>query len=155
MNIVDLTAQAESLREQAAALLVEHFNEHYGWPTLDLARKEVTDVLHNGFARAMLDSETVLGWVGGLPEYNGHVWELHPIVVRPEHWRRGIGRALVAAFESEARKRGAYTVTLGTDDHTGMTSLAGVNLYDDLLRRLTEVRDLGQGHPFGFYRKLG
>jgi len=104
---------------------------------------------------ALLDGDVLLGWIGGLPEYNGRVWELHPIVVRGGYRRQGIGRALVAAFETECASRGALTLTLGTDDDSGMTSLSGVNLYDDLPRHLSELRDLGRGHPFLFYRKLG
>lgn len=77
------------------------------------------------------------------------------MVVRREHRRRGIGRALVAAFESEAAKRGALTATLGTDDDSGMTSLTGVDLYGDVPRHIAELRDLGRGHPFLFYLKLG
>ncbi len=112
-------------------------------------------ILAEGFALAMLDGGALLGWVGGLPEYRGRVWELHPLVVRRERRRRGIGRALVAAFEAEATRRGGLTATLGTDDDSGMTSLTGVNLYADLPRHLAELRDLGRGHPFLFYRKLG
>jgi aminoglycoside 6'-N-acetyltransferase I len=155
MNIVDLAAQPESSREQAANLLVEHFDGPLGWPDLDSAREEVARVLREGFGRAMVDSQTLFGWIGGLPEYGGRVWELHPMVVHSDFRRRGIGRALVAAFESEAHSRGALTATLGTDDNTGMTSLSGVDLYSDLTRHLAEVRDLGRGHPFGFYLKLG
>jgi aminoglycoside 6'-N-acetyltransferase I len=155
MKIVDLADQTKRVREQAAILLVDHFDEPRGWPTLELAREEVVHVLRDGFARAMLAGEILLGWVGGLPEYRGRVWELHPIVVRREDRRRGIGRALVAAFESEAATRGALTVTLGTDDDSGMTSLAGVDLYDDVPRHIAELRDLGGGHPFQFYRRLG
>jgi len=155
MEIVDLASQVERIREQAATLLVEHFDEPSGWPSLVMAREEVGRVIRDGFARAMLDGEALLGWIGGLPEYNGRVWELHPLVVRREHRRRGIGRALVAAFESEAASRGALTITLGTDDDSGMTSLAGVDLYSDLPCHIAELRDLGRGHPFLFYRKLG
>jgi aminoglycoside 6'-N-acetyltransferase I len=155
MNIVDLAMQPESLHEDAARLLVEHFDGPLGWPDLNSAREETERVLREGFARAMLDSQVLVGWVGGLPEYNGRVWELHPMVVRSDFRRRGIGRALVATFESEAHNRGALTVTLGTDDNTGMTSLSGVNLYSDLTRHLAEVHDLGRSHPFGFYLKLG
>jgi len=155
MKIVDLGTQPESTCEKAASMLVEHFDEPLGWPDLDSAREEVARVLREGFACAMVDSQTVIGWVGGLPEYDGRVWELHPMVVHPHFRRQGIGRALVAAFESEAYKRGALTVTLGTDDNTGMTSLAGVDLYNDVTRHLAEIQDLGRGHPFGFYRKLG
>lgn len=155
MRLVDLAGQPESIREQAAVLLVEHFDEPRGWPTLPHARDEVVRVLHDGFARAMLAEESLLGWIGGLPEYAGRVWELHPLVVRREHRHRGVGRSLVAAFEAEASRRGALTLTLGTDDDSGMTSLADVYLYDDVPRHIAELRDLGRGHPFLFYRKLG
>jgi aminoglycoside 6'-N-acetyltransferase I len=155
MNIVDLAMQPVSTREEAARFLIEHFDGPLGWQDMDSARDEVMRVLRDGFACAMVASQTLVGWVGGLPEYAGRVWELHPMVVHSAFRRQGIGRALVAAFESEARNRGALTVTLGTDDNTGMTSLAGVNLYSDLARHLAEIRDLGRGHPFGFYLKLG
>ena len=155
MSVVDLSTQAEHVLEQAASLLAEHFDEPKGWPTLTGAREEVASVISKGFARAMVDGETLLGWIGGLPQYDGRVWELHPLVVRREHRRQGIGRTLVAAFESEAATRGALTLTLGTDDDSGMTSLAGVDLYGDVPGHIAGLRDLGRGHPFLFYRKLG
>lgn len=155
MEIADLGTQSELVLEQAAALLVQEFDEPRGWPTLELAREEVASVLREGFARAALAGSALLGWAGGLPEYAGRVWELHPMVVRREHRRRGIGRALTAAFEAEACRRGALTATLGTDDDSGMTSLADVDLYEDVPRHITELRDLGRHHPFLFYRKLG
>jgi aminoglycoside 6'-N-acetyltransferase I len=155
MKIGDLGTRSELIREQAAALLVEEFDEPRGWPTLELAREEVATVLREGFARAMVEGSTLLGWIGGLPEYAGRVWELHPMVVRREYRRRGMGRALVGAFEAEACRRGALTATLGTDDDSGMTSLAGVDLYEDVSRHIAGLRDLGRCHPFLFYRKLG
>jgi aminoglycoside 6'-N-acetyltransferase I len=155
MQILDLASQPDSALEQAALLLVEAFSEPHGWPTIELAREEVVSVMRDGFARAMMEGAVVLGWVGGLPEYHGRVWELHPIVVRSEHRRRGIGRALVATFEEEASRRGALTATLGTDDDSGMTSLADVDLYRDVTRHIADLRDLGHGHPFLFYQKLG
>ena len=36
-----------------------------------------------------------------------------------------------------------------------MTSLSGVDLYNDVPRNIGELRDLGRHHPFLFYRKLG
>jgi aminoglycoside 6'-N-acetyltransferase I len=155
MSILDLANQPGSVLEQAALLLVEEFNEPHGWPTIEIAREEVASVVREGFARAMIEDGVVLGWVGGLPEYHGRVWELHPIVVRPERRRQGIGRALVVAFEEEASRRGALTATLGTDDDSGMTSLADVDLYRDVPRHMAELRDLGRDHPFLFYQKLG
>ena len=155
MEIVDLGKQSESILEQAAVMLVEEFAEPSGWPTLELARAEVASVLHGGFARAALEGSALLGWVGGLPEYGGRVWELHPMVVRLAYRRRGIGRMLATAFEDEARSRGGLTATLGTDDDSGMTSLADTDLYENVPRHIAELRDLGRAHPFLFYRKLG
>ena len=155
IQVVDLGSEPDSSKQQAATLLVEHFDEPRGWPNLGSARDEVAHVLREGFALAAMDKQNVLGWVGGLPEYHGRVWELHPMVVRREHRRRGIGRALVSAFESGVADRGGLTITLGTDDDSGMTSLAGIDLYTNLPVHIAELRDLGRGHPFGFYRRLG
>ena len=151
---VDLAGQPAAVREQAATLLVTDFDEPRGWPTIERARDEVVYVLSAGFARALLDGDVLVGWIGGLPEYDGRVWELHPIVVRRAHRRRGVGRRLVAAFEEEARARGGLTATLGTDDDAGMTSLSDVDLYDNVPRHLGDLRDLGRSHPFLFYRRL-
>lgn len=155
MTMADLGTQPGLIHEQAAGLLVEGFNEPRGWPTVALARDEVALVLREGFARAVVDGNTLLGWIGGLPEYGGRVWELHPMIVRREYRRRGIGRALVDAFEAEARRRGALTATLGTDDDSGMTSLADVDLYEDVSRHLAALTDRGRSHPFLFYQKMG
>lgn len=155
MELVDLADQPAAILDQAAGLLHDSFNHPSGWPTLAGAREEVDGILRAGFARALVEDGTLLGWIGGLPEYGGRVWELHPIVVRPDRRRQGLGRALVAAFEAEARARDAFTATLGTDDDAGMTSLADADLYPDIPRHIAELRDLGRGHPFLFYRKLG
>ena len=154
-RVIDLGTQPALIREQAAALLVGGFDEPRGWPTLDLAREEVALVLRDGFARAAVEGSDLLGWIGGLPEYAGRVWELHPMVVHREHRRRGVGRALVEAFEAEAARRGGLTATLGTDDDSGMTSLADIDLYGDVPMHIAGLQDLGRGHPFLFYRKLG
>ena len=47
------------------------------------------------------------------------------------------------------------TATLGTDAHYGQTSVLDVNLYRDLPAHISGLRDLGERHPFLFYRKLG
>jgi len=155
MELVDLATQPESLRDQAARLLHQRFNHPIGWPSFAAAREEVAQILRAGFARGLLEDSILLGWIGGLPEYDGRVWELHPLVVREESERRGLGTVLVAGFEAEAASRGAFTVTLGTDDDAGITSLADIDLYADIPRHIAELRDLGHNHPFLFYRKLG
>ena len=155
MDVVVLVTQPLAIRTQAAAMLAEAFPHEHGWPTIELGLAEIEWVAKDGFVRAGLDDGQVWGWVGGLPEYRGRVWELHPIVVASAHRLRGVGRALVAAFEAEARARGGLTATLGTDDEFGQTSLTGVDLYVDLPGRISTLRDLGTRHPFLFYAKLG
>jgi aminoglycoside 6'-N-acetyltransferase I len=155
VEIVDLSGQPAIILEQAAVLLVEGFVEPSGWKTMESARDEVAHVMAEGFARGAVEGDVLLGWIGGLPEYHGRVWELHPMVVRQDRRRRGVGRALVHALEHEVSRRGGLTITLGTDDDSGMTSLSSVNLYQDVPRHIAELRDLGRGHPFLFYQKLG
>ena len=81
------------------------------------------------------------GWSGGLaasPEYDGNVWELHPLVVAPALPGPGIGRAWWPTSKNGYASRGGLTLWLGSDDEDDMTSLAGVDLYADLPARLAE-----------------
>ncbi|MEZ4622255.1 MAG: GNAT family N-acetyltransferase [Caldilineaceae bacterium] len=86
--------------------------------------------------------------------YDGRVWELHPLVVDPQHQRAGIGRALIADLEEQVRQRGGLTITLGTDDEVGQTSLSGLDLYPDIGHHMQTIRNL-HGHPYEFYQKCG
>src|SRR4051812_1176014 len=91
-----------NIQHQMAELLVVGFSIHWNaWETIDEALEEIRMILEKGFVRVALDDDgqTVLGWIGGLPNYDGNVWELHPLVVQPDHQKQGIGRALVADFE--------------------------------------------------------
>src|SRR5688572_10040643 len=133
MQIIDLRPTDEAAIQQTAALLVEGFKEMApnAWPTLDSALKEVQESFGQGRLSRIAVDETgaVLGWIGGISAYDGNVWELHPLVVRPDSQRQGIGRALVADLEEQVRARGGFTIQLGTDDETNMTSLSGIDLY--------------------------
>lgn len=158
MQIKDLTPESETEIQQVAALLVEAFRRDWpdAWPTLEAALEEVRESFQEGrISRIMVDDHgRVLGWIGGIPTYDGNVWELHPLAVHPEYQGKGIGRALVEDFEGQARARGASTVMLGSDDETGMTTLSGVDLYAELWARVKNIRNLRR-HPYGFYQKLG
>jgi aminoglycoside 6'-N-acetyltransferase I len=157
-SIVDLDPGDEAVVRQAAVLLIEGFEDHWpdAWPDMEAALKEVRESLGEGrISRVAVGEEgAVLGWIGGIPSYGGNVWELHPLVVRPDLQRRGIGRALVADLEASLRERGALTLWLGTDDEDGMTTLSGVNLYPNVLEHLAKIKNL-RGHPYQFYQKLG
>ena len=87
---------------------------------MDAALAEVHEALAPGrICRVALDEAgAVLGWVGGIRGYGGNVWELHPLVVRPDRQRQGIGRALVADLEAQARARGGLTLWLAVTTKT-------------------------------------
>ncbi|MBF6590409.1 MAG: GNAT family N-acetyltransferase [Ktedonobacterales bacterium] len=158
MRIRDLSADDAPVIEHLAAILVAAFADHWpeAWPDLEAARTEVRASLSaDRISRVALDEDgTVLGWIGGIAAYDGHVWELHPLVVHPAWQGRDIGRALVTDFEAQVRARGGLTIWLGTDDEDGMTSLAGHDLFPNVLDHLTRIRNLRR-HPYEFYQKLG
>ncbi len=157
MLIRDLEQGGEQASRQAAELLVRCFSHiPSGWHTLEEGLAEARESLGpDRVSRVALDENgDVVGWIGAVPCYQGHVWELHPLVVRPDRQRQGIGRALVADLERLARERGVDTIYVGTDDEDGRTNLSGVDLYPDVLSRAARIEDVG-GHPFAFYRKCG
>ncbi|HEU67858.1 MAG TPA: GNAT family N-acetyltransferase, partial [Candidatus Acetothermia bacterium] len=157
MRIADLVGDNGRSVRQAAELLVR-CSSHIpsGWHTLEEGLAEVRESLGpDRISRVALDENgDVLGWIGAIPSYRCHVWELHPLVVRPDRQRQGIGRALVADLEDLARERDADTIFVGTDDEDGRTALSGVHLYPDVLSWAAGFRNL-RGHPFAFYRKCG
>mgnify|MGYP000992357373 FL=1 len=139
---------------QAAQILTDSIPE--GWPTLRDALDEINRLLvPENTLLAAVENEVVVGWGGILPEYGGKVFELHPLAVRSDRRGQGIGSAIVAALEDEARRRGGLTIRVGADDERdgGETSLANADLYDDLPGK---IRDFSPGtHQSGFYMKLG
>jgi aminoglycoside 6'-N-acetyltransferase I len=158
MKIITLTEENEQLLQQAAQLLVDAFHEHWpeAWPSLDAALKEVHEMLEaDRICRAAIDEDgKLIGVVGGISQYDGHVWELHPLAVQPNMQGGGIGRILVEDLEEQVRSRGGLTISLGSDDEDNMTSLSNVDLYEDLWDKIKNVRNLKR-HPFEFYQKMG
>ena len=158
MEITTLLPDNDHLIQQAAQLLVDAFSDHWpdAWPTYEEGLKEVHEMLESErICRISVDEQgNLLGIIGGIPGYDGHVWELHPLAVQPSLQGQGIGRALVEDFEEQVRSRGALTITLGSDDEDGMTSLANVNLYESLWEKIRDIRNL-KNHPYGFYQKMG
>lgn len=147
----------DTIYHQMAHLLVDGFLEHWdAWKTIDEALEEVHMVKNTGFVRVALsdDSTRVLGWIGGLPEYDGNVWELHPLVVDEAYRQQGIGQALVAAFEAEVKTRGGLSIRVGSDDEDDMTSLANTDLYHNLWEKIAAIENF-KGHPYEFYQKCG
>jgi len=158
MDILFLTHQNQATFQQAAQLLTDAFREHWpeAWPTLEDSVKEIQEMLdEERICRIAIDDEgNLLGIIGGIPQYDGHVWELHPLAVQPNMQSQGIGRALVMDFEEQVRLRGGLTIVLGSDDENNMTSLSNTDLYEDLWDKIKNIRNL-KNHPFEFYQKMG
>lgn len=143
IQIVDAASLAAAPRAAMAHILVAAFAAHWpdAWPTLAAAQAELEEFADPArVCRVALAAEEVLGWVGGIRQYDGEVWELHPLAV--------------ADLERQVVARRGRIVMLGSDDEDGMTSLAGQDLFPDPLKHLAALADR-KGHPFGFYRKLG
>lgn len=157
ITIVDLKPQDETAIAQTAALLTKAFTHIPDtWDTFAEARAEVLESFQpDRISRVALDEHgNVVGWVGGIPQYDGNVYELHPLAVKPTHQRQGIGRALVADFETQVRARGAITVVLGTDDEFDGTNLYGRDLYPDIAAHIARIENV-RNHPYEFYQKCG
>ncbi|MCX6048993.1 MAG: GNAT family N-acetyltransferase [Chloroflexi bacterium] len=154
MKIVDLLPDDPLKIEQVARLLNEEFAP-VSWTTSEEAHEEVQDAFTPGRINkvALNDAGDVIGWIGGRPYY-ALVWELHPLVVRADYQRQGIGRALVAELEKAVKERGGLTITLGSDDEADLTSLGGVELYPNVLEKLANIKNL-RAHPYEFYQKIG
>lgn len=158
MQIIDLSPKGGEAIRQVASLLIEGFKETApdSWPDMTSALQEVQESFQaDRVSRiAVDDGGGVVGWIGGIRQYEGKVWEVHPLVVRPDRQGRGIGRALVADMEEQARERGGLTIWAGSDDIAGLTSLAGVDLFPNPLEHLSRIRNLRR-HPYEFYLKNG
>ena len=156
MQITNVPSSSDVL-DQMAEILVIGFQDHWdAWQTVNEALADIRTILEKGFARVALsdDGLTVIGWIGGLPEYDGNVWELHPLVVNPAKQRQGIGQMLVTDFEQQVKIRGGLTIQLGSDDEDGMTSLSDCDLYHNLCDQIAHIQNL-KGHPYEFYQKCG
>jgi aminoglycoside 6'-N-acetyltransferase I len=155
-TIEHLTATDEIRVEEAARLLHTVFAPLGAWTTMAEAQQEVLESFSaDRISRVAVDADgLVLGWIGAIREYDGLVWQLHPIVVDETQRRHGVGRALVLDLEKMVIARGGLTLWAGSDDLAGETSLGGIDLYSALPAAFNEVRSWGQ-HPLPFYRRLG
>lgn len=155
MQIIDCPNDTKII-QQVAALLVNSF-KHWSDALSDInsALQEVQESFGvNRISRVAVDGDAVLGWIGGISQYDGNVWELHPLVVQSDCRRKGIGRSLVSDLEDRVRERDGFTLWVGTDDEDDMTTLAGVDLYPNVFQHIAKIKNL-RGHPYEFYQKLG
>ena len=158
VQIITLSPDDEGAIEQVARLLIEGFKAHSpnAWSHMPAALGEVRESFgEDRISRIAVDnSGEIIGWIGGQNHYDGNVWEIHPLVVKPNRQGSGIGRQLVRDFEDFVRERGGLTIWVGADDEADMTTLGGVDLYPNVLDHLAQIRNLRR-HPYEFYQKLG
>ena len=152
MEIVNFSTLSETQRRQAAQMLTDELPE--GWPALTDAMDEIEEITGNPGALllAAVEKDEVVGWAGLLPGY-GKMFELHPLVVRGGRQRQGIGTILLHEIMRAAKEKGGLTLLAGADDEHGETSLANVDLYDDLPGHLAAFEP--GTHPSAFYMKHG
>lgn len=103
---------------------------------------------------AAIEEQKLIGWVGARPQYDGHVWELHPLVMNINYRGRGIGKMLVKALEVEVSKMGGLTLYCGSDDEDFKTSLSEPDIYSNLWEKINNIENY-KGHPYEFYQKCG
>lgn len=158
MKIITPQPEDKQFIQQAAQLIVDAFREHWpkAWPTFEDGLEEANELFEDGkICRAAIDDNGKLfGIIGGISQYDGNVWELHPLAVQPSEQGKGVGKALVEDFESQVRERGGFTITLGSDDEDNMTSLSNIDLYENLWDKVKNIQNL-KGHPYEFYQKMG
>jgi len=128
-----------------------------GWPSIADAIQEIDEILSGDgdvLLLCAIENGEVIGWAGLLSAY-AKVFELHPLVVRHDRQRAGIGSALLGEITRAAREKGGLTLLAGADNEgpDGETSLANVNVYEDLPEKLA-VFDPG-AHQAAFYMKNG
>jgi aminoglycoside 6'-N-acetyltransferase I len=154
---IETLTPADGARVQGAARLLNVAFAPLGvWTTMAEAQQEVVDSLGaDRVSRVAVASDgAVIGWIGAIREYDGLVWQLHPIVVDETCRRRGVGRALVLDLEAILHSRGGLTLWAGSDDLAGETSVGGIDLYSALPAAFDAVSSWGR-HPLPFYRRLG
>lgn len=157
MKIRDLNSQPEAVQHQLADLLMAGFADSAptAWTTFNDALDEVKRGLDpERISLIALEDDRVVGWVGAIRQYNGYVYEIHPLVVHNEYRKAGVGTNLMVSIESRVMEAGGLTLLVGSDDETNRTSLAGIDLYPNPLEALSNIENL-DNHPYEFYLRLG
>ena len=155
MTFIAINNATEQQIHQAASVLFDALKDFTSaWPDFPSALSETESFLASDRLAflALVDGD-VIGWIGAIRHTN-LLWELHPLAVHPNHQRKGTGRALIQILETEARKEGASTIYLGTDDEVGGTNIFGKNLYPNVLDHLLRLQPVSK-HPYVFYQAMG
>lgn len=151
MQIIELSKETIDYNKQAADLLKEAFPQAYS----NCSEAEICKCLgEDRVAVAAIDGETLLGFVGAIPQYGITAWELHPLVVDEKYRSQGIGTILCFTLEGILKEKGCLTIYLGSDDENNSTTLSNTNLFQDTFQKIRNIKNMNE-HPFEFYEKNG
>jgi len=151
MEIIHLTKEQTQQVAEAAELLAQIFPHSYK----DSAAEEMASCLESGkIALVALEHGHVIGFVGAMPQYGHTGWELHPLAVKRQRQRHGIGTLLVEALEKEVAAQGGIMLYLGTDDEFNQTTLSQGDLFEHTFEKIAAIQNLNR-HPYEFYQKVG
>ena len=154
MEIVNFSTLNDTQRLQAAQMLTDEISE--GWESLSDAMTEIQECEENPdyMLFAAVEDDVVIGWIGLEPQHN-KAFELHPLVVRNDMQGKGVGTMLLKLVEETAKAKGGLVLKLSASDENygGETSLANVNLYEDLYEKLANFKP--GTHQARFYLKNG
>ena len=136
----------------AVQLMMKAFPHAYS--DIEETREELVE-LSKSCLLGFYDKGKLVGMIGGMPQYGETGWELHPLCVKKDVQKKGIGRQLMHAFESHVKQLGGCIVYLGTDDEHFRTSLSeDVDLFDNPFYHIENIKNY-LDHPFSFYQKVG
>jgi aminoglycoside 6'-N-acetyltransferase I len=150
-------SRSGELMEEAAHILFTAFQTMNGtaWPAPASALQEVKEcIAAPNMCIGICVNNVLAGWVGLRPMYE-KTWELHPLVIAPQHQHKGLGTLLIRELEEKAREQGIIGILLGTDDETYSTSLSQQELTgDNICHAIMNIRNMKK-HPYEFYQKCG
>ena len=94
MEIINMLALSAGQKRMCAQILTDALPQ--GWPTLECAMKTVKtlDIPRNSIL-AITEGDDVIAWGGIMPDYDGRVFEIHPLVVRADKRGQGVGATLI------------------------------------------------------------
>jgi|GEM_PF-89208 len=151
MEIKLFDQNSEEYIKAGAKLLELSFPESYS----ENSMKEMEEILSKERITLMAVEENMLiGFIGGIPQYDKTGWELHPLVVGDSMRTKGVGTKLVKALEREIANRGGVMIYLGTDDERFQTSLSEGDLFEDTYEKIKSIKNYDY-HPYEFYQKIG
>ncbi|MEM7362820.1 MAG: GNAT family N-acetyltransferase [Pseudomonadota bacterium] len=156
VNILDLRPEDTDKIEQIAQFLFACFRKYSPtWlPDMAACHEEIKESFaSNRRSRVLMDAEDrAVGWIGAITD--DHLWEIHPIAVKPEAQRAGYGLRLVEDVCTLASDSGAVAIWAGTSDETHSTSFSKIDLYGDTTRAFSAF-EAPDDHPLRFWSKTG